>query len=343
MSWLELHWRHPEFIHLLWLVAAMVGLLVALELRSRDALGRFLSPLMQHRLSHSQSGAWRLGRLALVAISLGAGVLAIMGPESKAESETVSSSQISADIMIVLDVSRSMLAEDAAPNRLARAKAEISGMLNQMPGHRLGLVAFAGRASVLCPLTPDYAFFRMILRSANPKSITRGGTKLGDAIRVATRAFGSEPGARLLLLITDGEDHDSFPLDAAAKAVDAGVRIVAVGFGSEDGSKIAITAAETGARSFVTDNSGQVVTSRLDGKLLREIAEASEGAYIPAGVAALDLESIVSEHIEPMAREATVTTTRLRPRKHYPWFVLASLVTIFASIWMAATPGRRQG
>ena len=341
MTWLALHWRHPELIHLLWVAAAATALLVALELRSRDALGRFLSTVMQRRLSQRQSSAWRMGRLALVAISLGAGVFALMGPESKGESESVSSSRVSADIMIVLDVSRSMLAEDAAPNRLARAKAEVSGMLNQLPGHRLGLVAFAGRASVLCPLTPDYAFFRMILRSANPKSITRGGTKLGDALRVATAAFGTEPGARLLLLITDGEDHDSFALDAAAKAVDAGVRIVAVGFGSEEGSKIAITAPETGARSFVTDSSGQEVTSRLDGKLLREIAEASEGAYIPAGVAALDLESIVSEHLEPMAREATVTTTRVRPSQHYPWFVLASLISIFAAIWMAATPGRR--
>jgi len=214
-------------------------------------------------------------------------------------------------------------------------------MVDELGGHRLGLVAFAGRASLLCPLTADYSFFRMVLRSAEPKSVSRGGTQIGSAIRVARDAFGPEPGSKLMLLITDGEDHDSYPMDAAKEAADADVRIVSIGFGSEEGSQITIVDPETGARTKLTDREGRVVTSRVDGKLLREIALATEGAYVPAGVSALDLESIVREHIQPMVRMSAETRERIIPNEQYPWCVLASLVFMFAAVWIGSQTGRR--
>ena len=338
----DLTFVHATRVHLVWLALLFGGLLVYLELRGKDALGRFLSAAMQERLANRPTVARRGVRVGLVVTMVLCGVLALMRPQTRGATETVTQSLPAADIMVVLDVSRSMLAEDAAPNRLARAKAEISDLLGKLSGHRVGLVAFAGRAVVLCPLTPDYGFFRTVLRGVDTRSVARGGTRIGDALRKATEAFPPGEGAKLLLLITDGEDHDSYPLDAAKKALEAGVRIVAIGFGSEQGSAITLTDPQTGAKTQLTDRAGQVVTSGLDGETLRKIALQTEGAYVPAGVAALDLESIVTSHIKPLVRVSSEASVRVLPAEHYPWFIMACLAALMGAVWVGSLAPRRR-
>ena len=255
----DLFFLYPGRVHLVWLAIAFGGLLAWLELRGRGALHRFLSAAMQSRLVDRPTLGRSIARTILIVVALVAGVFALMRPQTKGATETISAGRISADVVVALDVSKSMLAEDAAPSRLARAKAEISDLATELSGQRLGLVAFAGRAAVMCPLTPDYGFFRMVLRGVNTDSVSRGGTRLGDAIRKSLEAFTPGASAKMILLITDGEDHDSYPLDAAKAAVEAGVKGVAIGFGSEQGSEIAITDPQTGAKSVLKDRSGQVV------------------------------------------------------------------------------------
>ncbi len=330
---------YPELIHLVWAVVALVALLAWLELRGQSALARFLTPVMLIRLSDRPSLSRRIVKLGLILATLVLGVVALMRPQSHG-AEMVSSRRVSSDIMVVLDVSKSMLAEDAAPNRLARARAEIIELVDQLQGHRVGLVAFAGRASVLCPLTPDYGFFRMILRAVDTNSVGRGGTRIGEAVRKGVAAFGPGSGARLILLITDGEDHDSYPREAAGKATEAGIRIVAIGFGSEDGSEITLTDPETGARRVLEDGNGLVVRSRLDGELLREIALETDGVYVPAGTAALDLESVVDAHVKPIMRQ-TETVERAVAVERYHWFIAASLVALCGAIRVGSRTGRR--
>ena len=138
--------------------------------------------------------------------------------------------------------------------------------------------------------------------------------------------------SKVILLITDGEDQDSYAVEAAKEVRKAGVRVVAIGFGDERGSEITLTDPKTGARSFLVDREGKVVRSRLDGKTLRDIAVATEGAYIPAGVAALDLESIIREHIQPLVREQKNASVRAVPREHYPWLVLVTLLALIGAV-----------
>jgi hypothetical protein len=145
-----------------------------------------------------------------------------------------------------------------------------------------------------------------------------------------------------LLLITDGEDHDSYPRDAAQAAVEAGIRIMAIGFGSEQGSEILLTDPKTGARTMLTDRDGQVVRTRLDGALLREIALVTEGVYVPAGTSALDLDSIVETHVEPLVTDTNAGRTRTVVVEHYRWFVLGSLLALFAAVWVGSTSGARR-
>jgi Ca-activated chloride channel family protein len=324
-------------LQLLWLVAPallLFALLAYLDSRASARLLRFISALMQLRLASRLPADRRLLRLLCILLTLISGALALSRPQTPGELETTSSTQVSADLMVVLDVSRSMLAEDAAPNRLKRAKAELSDLLNKLRGHRVGLVAFAGRAQVLCPLTPDYGFFRVVLDRADPRSVGRGGTRIGDGLRLAKNAFGSGNSARLILLITDGEDQDSYPVEVAQDLKKAGIRVIAIGFGDERGSEITLTDPATGARSFLVDRQGQLVRSKLDGKTLREIALATQGAYIPAGVAALDLESIIKEHIQPLVREHKESTVRTIPKEHYPLLILISLLSLVLAVWL---------
>jgi len=331
-----LDWNYidGEWIHLVWAAIAVMGLLVVLEVRSRGAMASFLSPVMQRRLTAQPTLARTAGKLALIFLSLLCGIGAIMRPQAPGETEVSDVATTSADVLFVLDVSRSMLAEDAPPNRLARAKAEIGELAGKLEEARVGLIAFAGRAASVCPLTPDKSFFRTVLATVDTRSAGRGGSKIGEAIKAGVRAFPPGPGAKLMVLITDGDDQDPYTQDAAKIARDAGVKIVAIGLGSEQGSEITLVDPQTGAKSKLMHD-GKPVISKLDGKALEKVALATEGVYVPAGTSAVDLKGILETHVLPIVRDAG-SALRYVKVERFQWFVLASLAFLFAGLWVGA-------
>jgi len=335
----EWNYQHPERIHLVWLALALIGGLAALELHGRGALAAFLSPAMQRRLSAQASTSRIVWRLVLLLLAMLAGIGALMRPQAPGEVVTTAASDTSADVMFVLDVSRSMLAEDAPPNRLARAKAEIGELVEKLEDARVGLIAFAGRAAPVCPLTPDHSFFDTVLATVDTRSAGRGGTKIGEAIKAAVRGFPRGPGAKLIVLITDGDDQDPYSLDAAKAARDAGIKIVAIGIGSPGGSEITLTDPQTGAKSKLLKPDGTPVISKLDGAALEKIAIATEGLYIPAGTSAIDLKSILESYVMPIVKSAGDPTKRVVPAERYFWFVLVALICLMAALWVGAGAG----
>ena len=200
----------------------------------------------------------------------------------------------------------------------------------------------AGRATVLCPLTTDRGFFNLALDNADPFSISKGGTRLGDAIRISTKAFGPGEASKLIVLVTDGEDHDSYPLDEADKAKEKGISVVTVGFGSETGSAITMTDPETGAKASMRDRDGNLVNSKLDGETLRKIATKTEGVYIPAGVGNLDLKSIVDKHIKPIVRNADAKSHKVLPNEVYFPFVLFAFLSFLTFVGLSGVGQRGQ-
>ncbi len=336
-------WRplYPERIHLVWAAIAIVGILFVLELRTRGALSSFLSPVMQRRLTAQASLERTVVRLGFVLLSLLAGVEALMRPQAPGQTETVTVSRASADVMFVLDVSRSMLADDAAPNRLARAKAEINQLVSRLEQHRVGLVVFAGRAVQVCPLTPDHSFFTTVLNTVDTRSAGKGGSRVGEAIKTALRSFPAGQGAKLMVLISDGDDQDPYTQEAAKAAQAAGVKIVVVGLGSEQGSQITLTDPHTGAKTTLMYE-GKPVISKLDGEALRKIALTTEGAYVPAGTSAIDLDSIMESHVRPIVRAAADASVRVIPAERYPWLVLTSLACLLAALWVGSSAGDRR-
>jgi Mg-chelatase subunit ChlD len=338
---LDWHFVDVGRVHLVWAAIAIVALLAVLELRSRGALAAFLSPVMQRRLTAQASLTRTIVKLGLVLLSLLAAVGALMRPQARGTTETVTVSQASADVMFVLDVSRSMLAEDAAPNRLARAKAELNQLVSRLEQHRVGLVVFAGRAVQVCPLTPDHSFFTTVLNTIDTRSAGKGGSRVGEAIKTALRGFPVGQGAKLMVLISDGDDQDQYTQEAAKLARDAGVKIVVVGLGSEQGSQITLTDPQTGAKTTLM-HEGKPVISKLDGEALRKIALTTEGAYVPAGTSAIDLDSIMESHVRPIVRAAADSSVRVIPAERFQWFVLVSLVCLLAALWVGAAAGERR-
>lgn len=338
MDW---HFVEPARVQLIWVALAIIGGLAYLELAARGALSAFLSPTMQRRLTAQASTSRVVARLALLFVAMLAAIGALMRPQARGETEAVATSSAAADVVFVLDTSRSMLAEDTAPNRLARAKAEIGQLVSRLEGHRVGLVAFAGRAVQVCPLTPDHSFFTTVLTTIDTTAAGRGGTKIGEAIKVALRGFPPGGGAKLIVLITDGDDQDPYSEEAAKAARDAGVKIIAVGLGSEAGSQITLTDPQTGAKTTLM-HEGTPVISKLNGEQLRKVALVTEGVYVPAGTSAIDLDSIMESHVQPIVRAAAEASIRRIPSEQFQWLVLASLVFLLAALWAGAGAGDRR-
>jgi Ca-activated chloride channel family protein len=239
------------------------------------------------------------------------------------------------DVVILLDTSRSMLAEDIRPSRLERAKIEIGDLLEQLAGDRIAIVTFAGSSTIKCPLTQDYAFVRMALADISTESTSRGGTAIGDAIRKATEEVFDKQSREYkdLILITDGEDHDSFPVEAAQKAATEGIRIIAIGLGDEDeGSRIPITGPD-GQKTFLKYK-GQEVWSKLDADTLRKVAAATTGGrYI--GVepgTTLDLGEIYQELVASAAKRQLESATMIAYDERFQIFLAIGIVLLICEV-----------
>ncbi len=207
------------------------------------------------------------------------------------------------EIMLALDTSKSMLACDVEPNRLERAKLAVKDFLGKIPGNRIGLIAFAGDSFLQCPLTMDYNAFNLTLNSLNTQSIPRGGTAIHTAISNARKAFKSAMGTKILILITDGEDHDGDPVGEAQNAAKEGIAIYTIGIGSSKGVPIQIKD-QNGQTSYVKDNTGKQVITALNEKLLQNIASAGKGSYIKADGMSLGLEQLYRQQLLKYYRTA---------------------------------------
>jgi Ca-activated chloride channel family protein len=254
------------------------------------------------------------------------GIIAVAGPRFGTYYEEVSQSGV--DVFILLDVSRSMLAEDVVPNRLERAKSDIQDMPTHIVGDRVGLIAFAGKPMIKVPLTTDHGFFLQVLRSVDTNSAPRGGTAIGDAIRLALRAMPPEADReRAIVLITDGEDQESMPLEAAKDAAERQVRILTLGLGNPaEGGRIPIRD-QTGNLTYLKYN-GQEVWSKMDETTLREIARLTEGAYVAAGMKTFDLGQIYADSIGKMQGSVYQTERRQKLRHQYQIFLAAAILCI---------------
>jgi len=285
-----------EMLYLLWVLPLLFAFFLYSANRRKQLLERLINIDLQQKLIFVNP-VRRRWKAVLILAGFVLLVIGLARPAWNLQQTTIT--RRGRDVVFVLDVSKSMLAEDLAPNRLERAKLAIADVVDKLQGDRVGLLVFAGSAAVKCPLTLDYGFFRMILENISTDSISRGGTMIGDAIRLVHDQMldNQEKKYKDIVLITDGEDQESFPIEAANEAAEKGVRLLIVGLGDEnEGKRIPITD-ESGRKAFMKYQ-GQEVWSRLDAHTLRAMAMATPGGrYLNVATGTIDLGEVYQQLI----------------------------------------------
>ncbi|PIE84441.1 MAG: hypothetical protein CSA07_01645 [Bacteroidia bacterium] len=275
-------------------------------------------------MPYASGGRW-WARNVLYLLALALLVVGLARPQFGVAREDVKGR--GSEIMVVLDVSRSMLAEDVKPSRLERAKLEISKLVSELKRDRVGLILFAGRAYVQLPITSDFAAAQLFLQSVNTDMIQQQGTVMGEALSLAMKSFGpSERMGKAIVLISDGESHDDDPLSVARQAAKEGIRIFTVGFGSPSGSLI-----RQPGGGVLKDAAGNPVVTRLDEKTLADIASTTGGVYLRAEVHQGSLSPIISR-IEDLEKGEYDKVTYTRYNEQFqPFLLVALLLVVLAS------------
>ncbi len=283
---------HTEYLWFLWVVPLMLAVFLAVRYNRKSAIRKFGDPGLLALLMPLASSRRHVFKFLLFLFALVFIILSLAGPRFGSRLEEVKREGI--EIIIALDVSNSMLAEDIRPNRLEGSKMAVSRLAGNLRNDRIGLIVFAGDAYVQVPITTDYGAFRMILDNVSTDIVPVQGTAIGRAIEMAMRSFTGESSAsKVLVIISDGEDHEDDPVKAAALAREDGITIHTIGMGRPEGAPI--PAGGRGESQFLTDQDGNTVITRLDEATLREIASAGGGLYIRAGASGAGLDIIMDE------------------------------------------------
>lgn len=330
----------PQYLYLALLALPALFLLFAWsERRRRAALARLGNPGLNgpaalkaiERLSASVNRRGRRQQRILWLAAVGLLLVALARPQWGEEVQNVERRGV--QVMIALDVSKSMLAQDIKPNRLERAKLEIADLMQKLDGDSLGLVLFAGASFVQFPLTSDYGTARSFLSSARPTAISRPGTNVAEAIQTALGGFDeNSAGQRVIVLITDGEAHEPGTLDAAQKAADAGAVIYTIGFGSPEGAPVPEVDFAGNVIGEKLDEAGQPVITRLDETTLQEIARIGGGAYYRAAADGSELDRLAAAlgELEQGALGAQLDARRIE-RYQIP---LAAALALLVVSWL---------
>ncbi len=314
---------NPDYFNLLWLFLLLIVFLVWSHKKKKQSLELLLSgPLVSRLLSPL---AWKRVKsdTILTALAIFFLILALTQPRWGYRWEDLT--QEGVDIIIALDVSKSMLAQDIKPNRLERAKHKIADLLNMLEGDRIGLVAFAGTSYLQCPLTLDYSAAHIFLNAIDTELIPVQGTAIGHAIRTSVKAFNEQDTqSRAIILITDGEDHTGDALSSAKWAKEKETKIFAIGIGREIGAPI--PSPEPGVSGFKKDKDGEVVLTKLDEPTLQQMALETGGSYVRSVTGDMDLQKIYLENIKHKIEKKLIKTERRRIwLERFQWMIFAAL------------------
>jgi Ca-activated chloride channel family protein len=325
-----LRFQNPDYLHLLWGVILWIGFFIWTVHYKEILLKRFGNLEILQKLMRNYSPARRNLKYILLVLSYIFFVVALANPQIGKRLEEFTRKGV--DIMVAMDVSTSMLAEDIKPNRLEKAKHEVGKLIDLLEGDRIGLIAFAGIAHVQCPLTLDYSAANLFLNIMNTDLIPQPGTTIGEAIRKAIPAYNSEDRKyKVLILITDGEDHESDPLEAAKEAEKEGIIIYTVGIGSAQGVPIPIYSQRGNQTGFKKDRQGNVVTTKLDILTLQKIAYQTGGKYYLASSGEAELDEIYAE-IAEMEEKELVSKRFSQYEDRFQIFILLGLIFILLEI-----------
>ena len=322
----------PHILWLLILVPLLIGGYLWAARLYRRRLARFGEPETVRTLMPDASPLRVRNKFILCLAALGLLVVALARPQFGSKLREVTRQGI--EIMLAVDVSNSMLAQDFEPNRLERTKFAINRLLEGLRQDRVGLVAFAGDAYVQLPITADYVTARNFAAQLSPTMVSRQGTAIGAAIDLAASSFSSgSEGSRVLIVISDGENHEDDALAAAKRAAEQGIKIYTIGIGTPEGAPIQI------GGEFLKDDQGNMVVSKLDEPSLEEIALSTGGAYIRATNKSIGLEEIIAK-INQTEKKKLTSTIFEEFNEQFQYLVGAALLLLLADVLMLSRRNR---
>ncbi|WP_417352343.1 VWA domain-containing protein [Flavobacterium alkalisoli] len=269
-------------------------------------------------------------KFVILLLALSGVIIALVNPKIGTKTETVKREGI--DIVFAIDVSKSMLAEDVAPNRLEKAKQIVSQIINQLGTDRIGIIGYAGSAYPVLPITSDYSVAKMFLQNMNTDMVSSQGTALSDAIQLATTYYDDPQTSKLLILVSDGEDHGEGSMEAAENAKEKGIKIITIGVGTEKGSTIPIKRNGI-TESYKRDREGEVVITKMYPDALKTIADQTKGGYVYGGNTREVSEYVKKalDNIEKTEFEAKEIATY---DSQYQWFLGAAFLLLFLDVFL---------
>jgi len=321
-----MRFAEPSYL-LCFIPLGLLTLLIFLLIKRHEAaIARLGTPDLITKLSASVNWKGRRWQNRLWFVALCLIIIALARPQWGSQVEYIERRGV--EVMIALDVSESMMAEDLKPNRLERAKLEITELMDQLDGNELGLVLFSGAAFVQFPLTSDFTTARTFLDAARPGIISRPGTDISEAIRIAMSGFNEERATqKVIVLLTDGENHRTDVFAAAQEAADQGIIIYTIGFGSPEGEPIPEYDSLGGLIGYKKDRNGETVLTRLDEVTLQQVASIANGGYFRASADGREVGFLANE-ISQLQTTELESRFETRGVERFQWFLLLAIVAL---------------
>ncbi|MDR1859386.1 MAG: VWA domain-containing protein [Bacteroidales bacterium] len=313
-----------EYFWAFLLIALLIVLFAVMRIFRRRAMLRFMSAGMWKELAPDVSDRRPYMKFVLWVLALAAIVLALARPQFG--SKMITEKRRGVELIIALDVSNSMMAEDIQPNRLERAKRAINQLVDNLSDDQIGLIVFAGNAYTQLPITSDYSSAKLFLSAISTGMMPRQGTAIGAAINLATNSFNPQfTGNKAIIVITDGENHEDDAVGMATAAAEKGIVVHTIGMGLPEGAPIPIV--ENGSKGYMKDKKGEVVITRLDENMLQQIAAAGKGVYVRANNAQVGLTTLFSE-INKMEDAELLAESYAEYNDIYQWFLALATALI---------------
>ena len=317
---------HPEYLYLLLAAPALIALFAWALYDRRRRLARFGDPATVATLMPDASTGRMKLKFILFTTAVILVILAAARPQFGSKLREQKSEGI--EMMLAVDISNSMLAEDFEPNRLERTKYAINKLFDGLEQDRVGVIVFAGDATVQLPITSDYRMAKAFAKRISPSMASVQGPSIGKALSLAEMSFSSGSGdSRVIILITDGEDHEGNVMQAAERAAEQGIRIFTIGIGTPEGAPIEI------GGEFIKDEKGDMVVSKLDEKMLQEIARITGGAYIRATKQSIGLDEIVRA-INDMEQSELSTVRFEEYNEQFQYLIAVAFALLLVEFWL---------
>ena len=330
--------RFANIEMLWWLVAILVFVIayIVYTKRKQRQLREFGDQELMAQLMPDASKSRPIWKFSLMMIALVLLIIAAARPQYGQKENSIKRQGI--EVMVALDISNSMLAEDVAPNRLDRAKQMLSKMIDNMVDDKVGLVVFAGEAFTQLPITCDYVSAKMFLNTITPSLIPTQGTAIGSALQTAITSFGSQESdaGRAIILITDGENHEDDAIAAAKKAQELGMQVFVIGIGKPEGAPIP----KPGTNDYFKDRSGQVVVSKLNEDMCQQIAQAGNGVYVRCDNTNTAMRALQQE-LDRIATAELETTVYADYNEQYQSFALIALLLLLIEFFILSRKNHR--